>query len=239
MIRLEAVSKNYPVGGGLAKAVDSVDLEVPQGQFLSIIGPSGSGKTSILNLMAGLDDPDSGRVLLEGVELGKLRDRDRARLRLTKVGFVFQSFNLIPSLTVAKNVGWALGYLREPRSWAKVRVAEVLSRVGLEGLEARYPAELSGGEQQRVAIARALATGPKVLLADEPTGNLDSETGQRVLDLLGELNRTERLTIVMVTHNLIAAAYGHRTVELRDGRIARDVHVPEGDLVRLRLLGTE
>lgn len=233
-VRFEAVTKSYVVGRGRATAVDGVDLDVPPGQFLSVMGPSGSGKTSLLNLMAGLDDPDSGWVLIDGVDLGKLRDRERARLRLTRIGFVFQSFNLIPSFRVAQNVGWALGYLREPRRWAKARVAQVLERVGLDGFEDRYPMELSGGEQQRVAIARALATGPELLLADEPTGNLDSETGQKILDLLQELNRTERVTIVMVTHNHLAATYGHRTIELRDGRIARDVALPPGDLLSLR-----
>jgi putative ABC transport system ATP-binding protein len=200
------------------------------------MGPSGSGKSTLLNLIAGLDAPTEGRVYVEGQDLSRMSDDDRSDLRLRKIGFVFQSFNLFPNFTVSENVAWPLRFLRVSRDAARDRAHEALYRVAIDrpSLD-RRPAELSGGEQQRIAIARALVTQPQILLADEPTGNLDSQTGQAILDLLATLNEKQHLTIVMVTHNTFAATYGHRTIEMRDGRLVRDVSAPreQGKVVPL------
>ncbi len=226
MIHLARITKAYGTGAQASKAVEDLTLEVPRGEFLSLMGPSGSGKTTLLNLIAGLDVPDTGTVTLDGVNLGSLTDAKLADLRLQAIGFVFQSFNLIPALTVEENVAWPLEFSGYRRADVRVRCAAALERAGVPGRERRYPGELAGGEQQRVAIARAIATRPRLLLADEPTGNLDSRTGQSILDLLRQLNKEEAVTVVMVTHNVFAATYGDRTIELHDGRIARDVRTP-------------
>jgi putative ABC transport system ATP-binding protein len=218
--------KTYGQGALATPAVNDLDLRVARGEFVSLMGPSGSGKSTLLNLIAGLDVPDAGRVVIDGQDLSRLVDRQLADMRLRKVGFVFQAFNLVPALTVSENVAWPLEFAGYSRAEVRKRVAEALAKVGVEGRERRFPAEMSGGEQQRVAIARAIAPGPILLLADEPTGNLDSATGRLILDLLRELNRTEGMTVVMVTHNVFAATYGDRTLEMRDGRIVRDVRTP-------------
>jgi putative ABC transport system ATP-binding protein len=226
LVELSGVSKKYGLGPQAMVAVQDVDLRVRTGEFVSLMGPSGSGKTTLLNLIAGLDEPDTGEVVLQGNVLRTLRDHELSDLRLRTIGFVFQSFNLLPALTVADNVGWPLEFAGCRRADIRLRVQEALARVGVHDRERRFPAELSGGEQQRVAIARAIATRPSLLLADEPTGNLDSLNGQRILDLLRSLNHTDGVTVIMVTHDLRAAMYGDRTVEVRDGRIVRDVHTP-------------
>ena len=226
IIKLSNVTKSYGLGARATRALDDLSLLVGRGEFLSLMGPSGSGKTTLLNLIAGLDTPDSGQVILDGQDLSTLADHALADLRLRAVGFVFQTFNLIPALTVEDNVGWPLEFSGYGRAEVRRRIADALERVGVRERTRRYPAELSGGEQQRVAIARAIATRPSLLLADEPTGNLDSHTGQRILDLLRSLNQSESVTVVMVTHNVLAATYGDRTVELRDGQIVRDVRTP-------------
>jgi putative ABC transport system ATP-binding protein len=226
IIRLAGVSKRYGIGEQAAVALDHIDLDVARGEFVSLMGPSGSGKTTLLNIIAGLDVPDTGSVLLDGVDLSTLADHQLADLRLAKLGFVFQAFNLIPALTVEENVSWPLEFAGHSRAEVRRRVTESLRRAGVGGRSARYPGELSGGEQQRVAIARAIATGPSILLADEPTGNLDSLTGHKILDLLQALNQSEGVTVVMVTHNVLAATYGDRTLEVQDGRIIRDVRTP-------------
>lgn len=223
-IVLERVSKRYGSGAQAVYAVADVSLGVPAGEFVSVIGPSGSGKSTLLNLIAALDVPTEGRVLLGGHDLGGLCDDARSDLRLRGIGFVFQGFNLFPSFTVEENVAWPLEFLGRPWRSAREEAQRVLRDVGVEAkARSRRPAELSGGEQQRVAIARALVTRPRLLLADEPTGNLDSRTGQAILDLIRRLNVDQGLTVVMVTHNAFAATYGHRTIELRDGRVVRDV----------------
>ena len=227
VIELSHVSKSYGPPTRRSVALDDVCLDIISGEFVSLMGPSGSGKSTLLNLMAGLDSPDSGSVRLNGVELKTLRDRELSRLRLRTVGFVFQSFNLLPAFTVDENVAWPLEFSGYPRIEVRRRTAEALERVGIVGYDRRYPTELSGGEQQRVAIARAIATAPEIILADEPTGNLDSHTGEGILDLLRDLNRSQSVTIVMVTHNVYAATYGHRTLELHDGKIIRDVEAPQ------------
>jgi putative ABC transport system ATP-binding protein len=227
-IRLDRVSKEYGSGGAVAAAVDEVTLEVARGEFVSIMGPSGSGKSTLLNLIAGLDTPTNGAVIVEGRDLAMLDDNARSDLRLRQIGFVFQNFNLFPSFSIEENVAWPLEFLGVSWRDARNRAAEALQQVGLQaGLRQRRPAEVSGGEQQRVAIARALVTRPQILLADEPTGNLDSRTGQTILDLLRALNVDRSLTVVMVTHSAFAATYGHRTVELRDGRIVSQVRAAE------------
>ena len=226
-IRLSAVSKAYGAGPQASQALANLDLEVRRGAFVSLMGPSGSGKTTLLNLIAGLDMPDTGEVVVEGIRLDGLADHELADLRLQKIGFIFQAFNLIPALTVEENVGLFLEFAGRSKADVRRMTAEALQQVGVSGRERRYPGELSGGEQQRVAIARAIVGRPSILLADEPTGNLDSHTGQMILDMLAALNRSAGVTVLMVTHNLFAAKYGERTLEMQDGRIIRDVRVPD------------
>jgi putative ABC transport system ATP-binding protein len=198
------------------------------GEFVSVMGPSGSGKTTLLNVIGGLDAPDTGRIVVDGQDLGLMKDHQLADLRLRKIGFVFQAFNLLPALTIERNVAWPLQFSGYSRAESRRHVDAALRRVGVTNYHGRYPGQLSGGEQQRVAIARAIATSPTLLLADEPTGNLDSRNGQAILDLLRSLNQSENVSVVMVTHSAFAAAYGHRTLEMQDGRIVRDVHAPLG-----------
>ena len=199
--------------------LNNITLEVEPGAFVAIVGPSGSGKTTLLGLLAGLDRPTSGTVHLDGEELGALDEDRRAHLRAEKIGFVFQSFQLIPTLTALENVQVPLE-LRGERSAA--RATELLERVGLGDRAGHYPAQLSGGEQQRVALARAFSTRPRVLFADEPTGNLDAVTGATIIDLMSELNRDLRTTLVLVTHDLDLAGRARRTVRLAGGRLVGD-----------------
>lgn len=237
-IVLDHVSKRYGAGAQAVAAVTDISLKVPAGEFLSIMGPSGCGKSTLLNLIAGLDTPDNGQIVVAGQNIAQLSDNERSDLRLAHVGFVFQSFNLFPTFTIEENVAWPLEFLGHRWRQARDRAAVVLEQVGIAAAaRGRRPAELSGGEQQRVAIARALVTQPRLLLADEPTGNLDSQTGQAILDLLRSMNADRKLTVVMVTHNTFAATYGHRTIELRDGQIAHDAraeHTPAVRVVPLR-----
>ena len=226
-ILLEQVTKAYRDGMRVHTILQALSFAVPEGEFVAVMGPSGSGKTTMLNLIAGLDTPTAGRIAVAGHDLGALSDTARSDLRLRHIGLVFQSFNLFPTFTVEENVRWPLEFLGLRAGDAEARFEAVAEAVGLPlTTRRRRPGELSGGEQQRVAIARALATRPSVLLADEPTGNLDSQTGQVILDLLRRLNREQALTVVMVTHSVYAASFGHRTVELADGRVVRDVRAP-------------
>ncbi|MEY4948050.1 MAG: hypothetical protein RL698_261 [Pseudomonadota bacterium] len=223
-IVVERVGKHYPEGAGFAHVLRDCDLRIETGEFVSLIGPSGSGKSTLLALVAGLEVPDAGRVRLAGRALEELSEDERSDLRLRRVGMVFQSFNLLPTFTVLENVAWPLEFSGVGDAAAHWRARSVLESVGLGGdLLGRRPAELSGGEQQRVAIARALVTDPDIVLADEPTGNLDSATGRTILDLLRRLSIERCVTVLMVTHSTLAATWGDRTVELRDGRIVRDV----------------
>ena len=227
---LERVSKCYASGPQTACALTDISLEVPAGEFLAVMGPSGSGKTTMLNLIAGIDAPSSGRVAVGGHDLASLSDDARSDLRLQQIGFVFQTFNLFPTFTVEENVAWPLEFLGMGGRAALARAAAVLNQVGVQvAARKRRPGDLSGGEQQRVAIARALVIRPRLVLADEPTGNLDSRTGQAILDLLRELNRATQLTVILVTHSPVAASYGHRVVELRDGRIVREGSSPASE----------
>ena len=219
MIRCESLTQTYVSAGRELTVVQDISFEVPAGGFLAVVGPSGSGKSTLLGLLAGLDRPRQGRVLLDGVDLGGLDEDARARVRAEKVGFVFQSFQLIPTLTARENVQVPLELRGET---AGDRAEELLARVGLGDRGHHYPAQLSGGEQQRVALARAFSTRPKVLFADEPTGNLDAETGRRVIDLLVELNRENGTTLVLVTHDPDLARRARRVLRLAGGRVVSD-----------------
>lgn len=216
-IRVIGVSKTFPVNGTQLTVLRDVSLSVPAGGSCALVGPSGSGKSTLLGLCAGLDRPSSGRVELLGQDLGALSEEERARLRLELTGFVFQSFHLIPSLTALENVMLPL-MLRGTRN-ARRLAEEWLDRVGLAERRAHYPARLSGGEQQRVAIARAFAGRPRVLFADEPTGNLDAETGLRIIDLLFGLNADSGTTLLLVTHDVEIARRCRQRVRLRAGRL--------------------
>jgi putative ABC transport system ATP-binding protein len=213
------VWKSYSRGHEQVAAVRGLSLVVSRGEFLSIMGPSGSGKTTLLNLMAGLDLPTEGQVLIEKVPLSSLGDDALTQLRRTKIGIVFQFFNLLPSISAIDNVALPLRAAGTSRATTLERAQEALALVGLTDRANHRPAELSGGEMQRVAIARALAIEPSVILADEPTGNLDSLAGGEILSLLRDYNHQRRVTVVLVTHSHVAAAYGDRIVTLRDGKI--------------------
>jgi putative ABC transport system ATP-binding protein len=219
MLRCDALTKTYRSGGRELTVLNDISFTVEPGGYVAVVGPSGSGKTTLLGLLAGLDRPTSGTVHLDGADLTALDGDALARLRGGKIGFVFQSFQLIPTLTARENVQVPL----ELRGEAAVeRATELLARVGLADREDHYPAQLSGGEQQRVALARAFSTRPKVLFADEPTGNLDARTGAGIIDLMTELNRDLCTTLVLVTHDLDLAARARRTIRLADGRVVAD-----------------
>ncbi|MBX6365337.1 MAG: ABC transporter ATP-binding protein [Gemmatimonadetes bacterium] len=223
-IVVKGLEQTYLSGGRPLKVLHAVDLEIEAEAFVAIVGPSGSGKTTLLGLLAGLDRPSAGSVRIGDVDLGALTEDERARFRAENVGFVFQTFHLIPTLTALENVRVPLELAGGMDAAAiRARAEALLDRVGLAGRAHHYPAQLSGGEQQRVAIARAFANRPRILFADEPTGNLDAETGQRIVDLLVELNREARTTLVLVTHDRDLAARARRVVRLAGGRIVEDV----------------
>ena len=219
MLRCDALTKTYRSGGRELTVLNDISFAVEPGGFVAVVGPSGSGKTTLLGLLAGLDRPTSGTVHLDGADLTTLDGDALARLRGGKVGFVFQSFQLIPTLTARENVQVPLELRGEA---AADRATELLERVGLADRADHYPAQLSGGEQQRVALARAFSSRPKVLFADEPTGNLDAGTGAGIIDLMTELNRDLGTTLVLVTHDLDLAGRARRTIRLADGRIVAD-----------------
>lgn len=220
MLVARDLTKEYLSGGRPLAVLRDVSFEVPTGSFAAIVGPSGSGKTTLLGLLAGLDVPSRGTVHLDGTALHTLGEDARARLRGERVGFVFQSFQLIPTLTALENVSVPLE-LRGERG-AERRAAELLERVGLGGRGHHFPQQLSGGEQQRVAVARAFVNRPRVLFADEPTGNLDASTGARIVALLEQLNREDGTTVVLVTHDLALAERAGRVIRLADGRVVED-----------------
>jgi putative ABC transport system ATP-binding protein len=217
MIDLRGVSKTVPSGEGTLTILHPLDLTVASGEFLAVSGPSGSGKSTLLGLVAGLDAPSTGSIVIDGVDITTLDEDPLARLRGAKIGFVFQFFHLIPSLTALENVQVPLELTGAQNPSA--RAAALLDEVGLADRRRHYPSQLSGGEQQRVAIARALANSPPILLADEPTGNLDTVTGRHVIDLLAEIHRVRATTLVLVTHDAELAARAESRVSLRDGRI--------------------
>ena len=219
MIELRGVSKTVSSGAGSLTILHPLDLTIDSGRVVAITGPSGSGKSTLLGLLAGLDAPTSGRVILDGVDITALDEDALARLRGTRIGFVFQFFHLLPSLTALENVSVPMEIAGVPK--AAARAKGLLDEVGLADRGHHYPSQLSGGEQQRVAIARALANNPPILLADEPTGNLDSATGRSVIDLLLGVNRTRKTTLVLVTHDPELAAVADVAIALRDGRVVR------------------
>jgi len=219
MIHLRGVSKTVSSGGAPLTILDAIDLTVPPGRSLAITGPSGSGKSTLLGLIAGLDAPTRGRILIDGVDIGGLDEDGLARLRGAKIGIVFQFFHLIPSLTALENVMVPMEITGRPD--AAARAAALLGEVGLSERGHHYPAQLSGGEQQRVALARALSNEPPILLADEPTGNLDSVNGRHILELIVDINRRRGTTVVLVTHDASLAATMQAQLVLRDGRIDR------------------
>ncbi len=218
MIKLEKVQKIYQMGETQVQALRGLDLEIKAGEFIAIMGPSGSGKSTLLHLLGCLDAPTDGRVRLGELELSDLNEDALAQIRGKKIGFVFQTFNLISTLSALENVELPLFFQRAPRRERQRRARELLEKVGLGERVHHKPSQLSGGERQRVAIARALANDPEIILADEPTGNLDSESGRAVLGLLKQLNGEGR-TIILVTHNPEAAAYADRVVRIKDGKI--------------------
>jgi len=220
MLQCQSLGRTYRSGGRDLTVLKDITFSLEPGGFLAILGPSGSGKTTLLGLLAGLDRPSAGSVYLDGQELGSLTEDERARLRGEKIGFVFQAFQLIPTLTAQENIQVPLELRGDARASARAR--ELLERVGLSGRGHHYPAQLSGGEQQRVALARGFSSRPRVLFADEPTGNLDAATGATIIDLMVELNRDLGTTLVLVTHDLDLAARARRTIRLADGRVVAD-----------------
>ena len=217
------VRKVYRTGAGVVEALAGLDLSIPRGEFLAVMGPSGSGKTTLLNCLSGLDDVDGGTVLVEGEDIHALSDAKRSRHRAEKMGFIFQSFNLIPVFTAAENVELPLLLAGASPRDARRSAEATLERVGLGHRKAHRPNELSGGEQQRVTVARALAGDPAMVWADEPTGNLDSETAGSIVDLLKELNR-DGLTLVLVTHDPAIGSQAQRLIQMRDGAISSESH---------------
>jgi len=231
------MTKSYGIGPSAITAIDNVSLAFPAGSFTAVMGPSGSGKSTLLQCAAGLDRPDSGEVSIGGVELSGLGETALTRLRRDRVGFVFQSFNLMPSLTAAQNVELPIrlaGRKVDPKV-----IQAALATVGLADRARHRPSELSGGQQQRVAIARALVTGPQVLFADEPTGALDTSTSRDVLELLRRLVTEQRQTVIVVTHDPVAAAYAGRVIFLADGRIADTLERPTAEAIAARMTGLE
>ena len=217
-VSLRNVSKDYVLGRTIVRALHDVSLEVERSEFISIAGPSGSGKSTLLNLVSAIDSPTTGEVVIDGIPLKSLDDNGLSDLRANKIGFIFQTFNLIPVLSAFENVEFPLLFKRQG-SVSKTRVKEVLARVGLQDFMHHRPDELSGGQRQRVAVARALVTDPLIVLADEPTANLDHETGQAVIDLMLEINRSAGTTFIFSTHDPSVMSHARRVVRLVDGRI--------------------
>lgn len=236
IIDMKRVKKDYPLGSTTVHALKDIDFSVNEGDFLSIVGPSGSGKTTMLNIIGCIDHATEGNVVIHGNEISDLNDKQLTDLRLHRIGFIFQTFNLIPVLTVRENVEFPLllmkGSDKPTRSEIRERVEKLTEEVGLKEYIEHRPYELSGGQRQRVAIARALVTNPDIILADEPTANLDSETGERILGVMRELNEIEKTTFIFSTHDPEVLKYARNVVKLRDGKIvengrAQDVQIED------------
>jgi putative ABC transport system ATP-binding protein len=221
LIAAKDLVKHYEMGDETVHALDGVSFQIARGDYCAIVGPSGSGKSTLMNILGGLDKPTNGRIVIDGADIGALSDEQLALFRNRTIGFVFQSFNLLPRLTALENVELPMIYAGKGPAERREAAHALMRRVGLGDRMGHKPTQLSGGQQQRVAIARALAGKPALILADEPTGALDTNTGKEILALFGELNR-EGATIVIVTHDLEVAAAAKRTIEMRDGRIVRD-----------------
>jgi putative ABC transport system ATP-binding protein len=220
MLKVSDLSKSFKSGDTLVKAVDDISFEVADGLFASIVGRSGSGKSTLLSLLGALDKPTSGRVEVDDQDITKLSDHSLIKYRCQRIGFVFQSYNLVPNLTAVENVMLPMEFAKVSKLERRARAQKLLDQVGLDGdKQERKPGRLSGGEQQRVAIARALANKPKLILADEPTGNLDSQNGKMIFDLLHHLAKVEKTTIIVVTHDLSIAGKTDKTFQLQDGKL--------------------
>lgn len=230
IVRCEGLSRFYTQGEIEVRALDSVTFSISSGEFVSIAGPSGSGKSTLLNMVGALDQPTAGKIWIQDELLNGLSKAELADVRLRRLGFVFQSYNLIPVLSARENVEFVLQLQGVGAAERRASAETMLGKVGLEGLENRRPAEMSGGQQQRVAIARALASEPDLLLADEPSANLDSQTTAELMDLLAELNRTLGTTIVMVTHDTEVMHYAKRQIRMRDGKIVADEQTDQVDV---------
>ncbi|MBT8329009.1 MAG: ABC transporter ATP-binding protein [Desulfofustis sp.] len=222
IIRVDSVSKVYHQGRVSFKALDNVALSIEKGEFVALAGPSGSGKTTLLNLIGGLDTPDEGEVYFDHKNLSEMNDSQRADLRLHHIGFVFQAYNLIPVLTAAENIDYILLLQKVEKSVRSLKVNAILQEVGLAEKATNRPDELSGGQQQRVAVARAIITDPQVVLADEPTANLDSKTGRKLLEMMKQMNRSKQVTFIFATHDPMVMEFADRLVSLQDGRIVSD-----------------
>jgi len=229
MMEAKDVTKHYPQGRRVVRALNGVSLTIDAGEFVSIMGPSGSGKSTLMHLLGALDTPTTGEVFFQGRPLHAMADRELSALRRNRVGFIFQFFNLLPTLTAAENVALPLLLAGQSRGKAMGPALEHLDRVGLKDRATHFPDEMSGGEMQRVAIARALVIEPEAVLCDEPTGNLDTATSAEILRLLRSLPEPGKRSVVMVTHDPVAASYGDRVIHIRDGRIDFEEAVPQKD----------
>jgi len=222
MVEVKGVSKTYKQGNVLVHALDHVSLCVKKGEFCALAGPSGSGKTTLLNLMGGLDNPNQGKIILDGETITGLSQSKLADIRLHKIGFVFQAYNIIPVLSARENVEYVMLMQGVPTKQRTQRARAVLDDVGLSGMHDRRPAELSGGQQQRVAVARALVSNPAIILADEPTANLDSQTGQGLLEMMARMNEQRKVTFIFSTHDQMVMGFSRRIIRLKDGMIVDD-----------------
>jgi len=219
---MSGVRKDYGEGSGLVQALKGIDLELHAGDFITLAGPSGSGKSTLLNIIGGLDRPTAGNILFEERDITRMSGSDLSRLRKERIGFIFQAYNLIPVLTAFENAEYVLVLQGVPAPERRARISALFTEVGLEGLEERFPRELSGGQQQRVAIVRAIAPAPALVLADEPTANVDSTTGGALMDLMAKLNKEKGVTFLFSTHDPLVMARAHRRIVLKDGRIEGD-----------------
>ena len=221
IVKLEDISKEFKMGSSVIKALDNIDLEIKRGEFLSIIGTSGSGKSTLLNLIGGLLKPTSGKIIVDNFDISAYSDNEMANYRKNMVGFVFQSFNLIPTLTALENVEYPMIFSGVQKSERLKKSEEVLEKLGLGDRLRHNPTELSGGEQQRVSIARAIINEPEIILADEPTGNLDSKTGKGIMEVLKKINKEMGRTLIVVTHDIYISYYSDKRVYLSDGKIEK------------------
>jgi putative ABC transport system ATP-binding protein len=222
LIVTEDLRKDYRDGGVVVPAVRGIDIEIEAGEFTAIVGPSGSGKTTFLNLISGLDSPTGGKVWLRDRLISEMSGNDLSDLRRDRIGFIFQAYNLVPVLTVRENIEYIMMLQGVAETERRSRVAGILKEIGMEGFERRFPPKISGGQQQRVAIARAMVSRPELILADEPTANLDSETGSELLDMMRELNRRKGMTFLFSTHDPMVVDRADRVITLHDGRVAKD-----------------
>jgi len=230
-VELIGLTKHYKRGGEIIKALDGVTLSIDKGEFIAVVGRSGSGKTTMLDLLGLLLKPTAGQLFIDGADTTRLSDRDRAHMRARKVGFVFQEYNLLSGLNVLENVMLPRRYIKDGKQEGKQRAIELIDRVGLSDRIKHRPAELSGGQMQRVAIARSMVNNPSLILLDEPTGAVDTETAQQLVDLLKRLNREDQVTIVIVTHDTDIASQAGRQIRLKDGRVLTDEKLQTPELV--------